>query len=119
MLNPFRRVDLLHLWGWSLILLPAQAIIGMPRGFPGFRFLRLDPLKRRDPFAGDRFQPLAQRVPIIGDQFRPIPRPADLDVQRLLRRQMRMVGFHRGDHRVHCAALESVNGGRPGAVDVA
>ena len=43
-LNP----DVLHLWDWRLILLPslrifvlpAQAIIGISRGFPGFRFLR-------------------------------------------------------------------------------
>lgn len=47
-----------------------------------------------------------------------MPRPADLHVEALLRGQVQVPRFHRRDHRVDRAALESVHGRGPCAIDM-
>ena len=68
----------------------------------------------RSPVAAWSWGPELGRV--VGDQFRPVARPADLDIEALLRGEMRVAGLHGGDHVVDRVALEGVQGGRAGPV---
>ena len=100
--------------------LPALIVTLFPMRAPrGLAAHRLDRFERRYSFARHGLQPLAQRVSVIRYELGPVPRAADFNVQRLLRRQMGVVCFHCRDHRVHCPPLERVHRGCPGAVDVA
>ena len=56
---------------------------------------------------------------VVGHQLSAVARPARLDVQRLLRRKVRMPSLHGGGHVIHPAALEGVRGRRLGVVELA
>ena len=53
----------------------------------------------------------------MSQQIGPVARPADFDVEALLRRQIRMACLHRGNHIVDGAAPEGLHCGRPGLVE--
>ena len=102
---------------------PSRPQLAAPRG-PGHSVRRLAPhladaFERRDTLAGDGLELVPELGRVVGDQLGAVPRPADLDIEALLGRQVRMPGFHRRDHVVHRAALEGVNGRGPGVVEVA
>ena len=78
-----------------------------------------DPFQRRNPLARRLFQVFFQLLRVVRHQFRPVPRAADLDVEALLRAQVRVARLHRRDHVVHRATLERVHRGRPGMVQMA
>ena len=85
------------------------------------RFLRLGthPFKRVNPLSGGRFQTLAQRPGIVGDELGAVAGTADLDVEALLRGEMGVIRLHHGNHVVHGASLEGMNGRGPGMVEMA
>ena len=60
----------------------------------------------RSPVAAS--QMLAERLPVVGDQLRAVTGAADLHIETLLGRQMRVVRFHRRDHRIHRPALTKI-----------
>ena len=103
---------------------PAGSFPALPRSdsapLPGVsRFMSPDPLQRRDPLARDGLKLGAELGRVVGDELGAVARPADLDVERLLRGEVRMPRLHRRDHVVDGAALERVHGRRPGVVEMA
>ena len=54
---------------------------------------------------------VAKCLSVVRHQFRPAPSAADLHVKTFLRRQMRVVRFHRCDHCIYRPALERVHRG--------
>ena len=68
--------------------------------------------------AGGAFQVLAQRPGVVGDQFHPVTCTADLDIEALLRSQMRMIRLNDGDHVVDGASLERMQGRCPCMIEM-
>ena len=85
---------------------------------PSLRLVRFDRVERRDPLAGDGFELFLERRLVVGDELGPVPRAGYLDVERLLRGQVRVPSLHRRDHGIDRLALERVHGRGPGPVDV-
>ena len=69
-----------------------------------------DSFERRDARAGDGLKLRLEFCRVVGDQFRPVARPADLDINGLLRGELEMVGLERGDDGVDRTAVEGMHG---------
>lgn len=76
------------------------------------RALRFKGFKCQRQFFGRRFEQFLQRCPVVDDQFSTVNGAADLDIDGLLRREMRTVSLDCDDQRIDCAALEHANGRR-------
>ena len=57
------------------------------------RLRRADPFKRQDALAGRPFKVFLELLCIVRHQFGAVPRPADLDIENLLRGQVRVARF--------------------------
>ena len=57
-----------------------------------------DAFQRRDALAGDGLEPGAELDRVVGDQLGAVARAADLDIEALLRGEMRVPRLHSGDH---------------------
>ena len=79
------------------------------------RSLRAPRYARRWPLRA----PFAERVPVVGDELGTVAGAADLYVERLLRGEMGLVRLHRRDHGINGVALEGVDSGGPGTVNMA
>ena len=72
-----------------------------------------DPFERGDPLAGDGLELRPQLGRVVGDQFGPVAGARYLDVEALLRGEVRVVRPDRGDHVVDRPPLERVHGRGP------
>ena len=69
-----------------------------------------DSFERRDALADNGLQLRQEFRRVVGDKFRPPARPADLDIEALLRDELGMVGLESGDHSVNRATLKGMHG---------
>ena len=70
-------------------------------------------VERRDPL-----QLIGEPFRIVRDEIRAVARPADRNIEALLVHQVGVARGHRGDDPVHGPALESMDRGRPGTVEM-
>ena len=78
-----------------------------------------DAFERGNPLARDRLELGAELRRVVGDKLGTVARATDLDVERFLRREVRMPRLHRRNHVVDGTALERMDGRGPGMVEMA